>query len=150
MEKENKKIILSHGFNHVGRFKLIKGKCFYDHVEQDFSGQEFYNICDDPEDEDNNFEQSFAYHEDYEREIIIQHGAEIEVLETDTSNIVKTIEIEKDFFEHLLNCLANQKYIHEVNADGATDETINVNEIQKEHQAVIDRAYNKGMDLLSK
>ena len=56
-----------------------------------------------------------------------------------------TITIDRDFFEHLLACLANQKYIHEINADALT---CDYKSIQKRNQRVIDTAYHKGMKLL--
>lgn len=58
---------------------------------------------------------------------------------------MKKIEIESDFLEHLLNCLANQKYINEINADALDCDHKN---IQKENQVVIDTAWKKGMDIL--
>ena len=57
----------------------------------------------------------------------------------------KTITIDEDFFEHLLNCLANQKYINEINADALT---CDYKKIQKENQEIIDRAWNDGMKML--
>lgn len=48
------------------------------------------------------------------------------------------MEIERDVFEHLLNCLANQKYLHEMKLDQRV-----------KMQAVIDEAWRKGMDLLA-
>lgn len=63
----------------------------------------------------------------------------------------KVISIDVEFFEHLLNCLANQKFIGEPPPCGdamalSKDE---YNTIQKENQAKIDEAWNKGMTLLS-
>lgn len=49
-----------------------------------------------------------------------------------------SVEIERDVFEHLLNCLANQKYLHEMKLDQRV-----------KMQAVIDEAWRKGMDLLA-
>lgn len=48
------------------------------------------------------------------------------------------ITIDVGDFEHLLNCLANQKFINEQTP-----------EVQKEWQEVIDAAWNKGMKELS-
>ncbi|MEM4258051.1 MAG: hypothetical protein QXL17_02725 [Candidatus Thermoplasmatota archaeon] len=48
---------------------------------------------------------------------------------------MKTIEIDVNFFEHLLNCLANQKFIESSSN-------------KKEDQEIIDAAYRLGMDLL--
>jgi len=45
-----------------------------------------------------------------------------------------TITISKSYFEHLLNCLANQKYIEELSPD-----------MQKENQQYIDKAWRQGM-----
>lgn len=56
-----------------------------------------------------------------------------------------TITMSRDYFEHLLNCLANQKYIGDINAD-ATE--CDYKKIQKENQSVIDKAWRDGMDLL--
>ena len=48
-----------------------------------------------------------------------------------------TITIDEDFFEHLLNCMANQKYWPTL------EQTKYVSEREKEHQSVIDEAYQK-------
>lgn len=56
------------------------------------------------------------------------------------------ITLDRNYFEHLLNCLANQKYIGDINAD-ATE--CDYKAIQKENQAVIDKAWRDGMDLLT-
>ena len=47
------------------------------------------------------------------------------------------ISIDIDFFEHLLNCLANQKFIGEQNKN-----------TREEHQSIIDNAWSTGMKLL--
>lgn len=60
-------------------------------------------------------------------------------------NTQKTITVNRDFFEHLLNCLANQKYIRDINADALE---CDYKSIQKENQAHIDKAWRDGMDLL--
>lgn len=59
----------------------------------------------------------------------------------------ETITIEKDYFEHLLACLANQKFINQVpNGDAlVTDDFRSIN---AENQRIIDEAYRKGMELL--
>lgn len=62
----------------------------------------------------------------------------------------KTITLKIDYFEHLLNCLANQKFIKDVNADGMSLGIKKVKSIQKQSQAVIDKAWNDGMKLLTK
>lgn len=46
------------------------------------------------------------------------------------------------FFEHLLNCMANQKYLNEL-------ESILLPEEVEENQKIIDDAWNAGMLLLS-
>ena len=48
------------------------------------------------------------------------------------------MEIERDVLEHILNCLATQKHLHEMRLD----ERVRA-------QAVIDAAWRMGMDLLS-
>lgn len=48
-----------------------------------------------------------------------------------------------DEAEHLLACMANQKFIGDVNADGISEGADSVRETQKENQAVIDEAYRK-------
>ncbi len=48
------------------------------------------------------------------------------------------IIISEDSFEHLLNCLDNQKFIHDVNADGMSLGIKKVREIQAKNQAYID------------
>jgi len=47
------------------------------------------------------------------------------------------MQIEREFFEHILNCLANQKFIHELSP-----------EMRSEVQASIDRVWLTGMDML--
>lgn len=47
------------------------------------------------------------------------------------------MEIDRQFFEHLLNCLANQKFLHE----RLLNERVKA-------QAVIDAAWRRGMELL--
>ena len=49
------------------------------------------------------------------------------------------IMVDENDFEHLLNCLANQKYISE-----------QLDETKKEWQEIIDTAWDKGMQELSK
>ena len=62
----------------------------------------------------------------------------------------KMIEIEEDFFEHLLNCLANQKFIGEAppNGDAMAMGQESYEELHECNQAIIDKAWNKGMSLL--
>ncbi len=62
----------------------------------------------------------------------------------------KQIRIDQDFFEHLLNCLANQKYIGEAppNGDALGMGQEKYQELHKSNQQIIDDAWNKGMSLL--
>ncbi len=55
----------------------------------------------------------------------------------------KTIVVEIDFFEHLLACMANQKYLPTLGASN------HMSEREKEHQKIIDTAYRKAIELLS-
>ena len=50
----------------------------------------------------------------------------------------RAIEIDADFFEHLLNCMANQKYLGSQLPEEAD-----------KNQKVIDEAWRKGMDILN-
>jgi hypothetical protein len=50
----------------------------------------------------------------------------------------KQITVGADQFEHLLNCMCNQKFIHEQNE-----------ETQKEWQEIIDKSYDEARTLLS-
>ncbi|KKM02942.1 hypothetical protein LCGC14_1779400 [marine sediment metagenome] len=49
---------------------------------------------------------------------------------------IQTITIPFDFFEHLLNCLANQKYIHLDHLPNGVEEI---------NQEIIDLAWSDGM-----
>ncbi len=62
-----------------------------------------------------------------------------------------TITIKKDFFEHLLNCLANQKFIDEPpsNGDAIAMEEEEYNKVQREGQEAIDKAWRQGMFIMS-
>jgi hypothetical protein len=60
------------------------------------------------------------------------------------------IVLDRDYFEHLLNCLANQKFIYHVNADGLSEGEEKVKQMQSEAQQAIDDAWRKGMDMLYK
>jgi len=64
---------------------------------------------------------------------------------------MNTITIPEDWFEHLLNCLANQKFIGEapVNGDALALGKETRDELQETNQSVIDRAWNEGMSMLS-
>lgn len=61
-----------------------------------------------------------------------------------------TITITKNFFEHLLNCLANQKFIGELppNADALSLGKTEYENIQIENQNIINDAWSKGMFIL--
>lgn len=48
------------------------------------------------------------------------------------------ITMDTDKLEHLLNCMCNQKFIHEMSP-----------EVQKEWQEIIDKAYHEARELLS-
>ncbi len=62
----------------------------------------------------------------------------------------KTIKIDTDFFEHLLNCLANQKFIGEAppNGDALAMGQEAYEELHESNQEIIDKAWNKGMAIL--
>lgn len=53
----------------------------------------------------------------------------------------RMIQIDSDKFEHLLNCMCNQKYLHGYPAD--------MTENAAHLQEIIDKAWNDGMTLLS-
>lgn len=61
-----------------------------------------------------------------------------------------TITISKDFFEHLLNCLCNQKYIGELptNGDSISVGKQHYDSVQEEGQSAIDKAWNQGMFIM--
>ncbi len=59
--------------------------------------------------------------------------------------IPNAIVITNDSFEHILNCLANQKFIHEMNSDGLDS---NFKDIQDENQSIIDDCYYQARVLL--
>jgi hypothetical protein len=61
-----------------------------------------------------------------------------------------TIVLDRDFFEHLLNALATQKFLYHVNADGLSEGEEKVKQMQSESQQAIDAAWRKGMDILYK
>lgn len=61
-----------------------------------------------------------------------------------------TVVVSARFFEHLLACLANQKFIHDVNADGLADGIDEVRRQQREMQQAIDTAYREGWELLKR
>jgi len=53
--------------------------------------------------------------------------------------MAKTVTISVEDFEHLLNCMCNQKYLHEFPAKDALDA-----------QKIIDKAWSEGMELLTR
>ena len=61
------------------------------------------------------------------------------------------ITLDRDFFEHLLNCLANQKFITEVT--GSRDCLVKGEKLCKKekeiNQDIIDIAWNKGMFIIN-
>jgi hypothetical protein len=61
------------------------------------------------------------------------------------------ITISKTFFEHLLNCLANQKYVGELPTcgDALAEGPEKYKNVQEEIQKVIDVAWREGMFILS-
>ena len=61
------------------------------------------------------------------------------------------ITISKSFYEHLLNCLANQKFIGEspTCGDGLAECPEKVRNIQAENQKAINKAWREGMFILS-
>lgn len=67
------------------------------------------------------------------------------------TKIDEKIAIDKNYFEHLLNCLANQKFIGEAPPCGdamAMDKNDYLN-VQRENQKIIDKAWNRGMFILN-
>ncbi len=71
-------------------------------------------------------------------------------LEWQNDKYVDTITISKSYFEHLLNCLANQRFIGELqpNADSLSLEKIEYDNIQILNQKIIDKAWRQGMFFL--
>lgn len=70
---------------------------------------------------------------------------------SDQKTITTKILIEKDFLEHLLSCLANQKFINESAPCGDAIAMSNreYKNIQQENQRIIDQAYKDGWDFLA-
>lgn len=60
------------------------------------------------------------------------------------------VTIDADFFEHLLNCMANQRFIGEapVNGDALATGIETRQELEKANQSVIDDAYSDAMCIL--
>jgi hypothetical protein len=71
-------------------------------------------------------------------------------LEWQSTNYKDTITVSKSYFEHLLSCLANQKFIGESppNADALELDRSEYENIQIENQNVIDKAWRNGMFML--
>lgn len=71
-------------------------------------------------------------------------------LEWQSTKHEETITISKSYFEHLLNCLANQRFIGELppNGDAMALEQSEYAKIQTENQNVINKAWSEGMFLL--
>lgn len=65
---------------------------------------------------------------------------------TTKETATKTVTIDIDYFEYLLNCLANQKFINDINADALDAD---YKKMQREYQEAIDKAWLEGMDLLA-
>jgi len=65
-----------------------------------------------------------------------------------TGTIEGLIAVPREFFEHLLNCLANQKFINDINADAVSLDT-DSQAIQRDCQGTIDKAWLRGMDMLN-
>lgn len=59
-----------------------------------------------------------------------------------------TLIVSRGYFNHLLNALANQKFIRDVNADGMSEGIEKVKSTQAEMQQAIDEAWRLGMDYL--
>lgn len=61
------------------------------------------------------------------------------------------VTISKNYFEHLLNCLANQKYVGELPTcgDALAEGPEKYKNIQEENQKVIDKAWKEGMFILT-
>ena len=62
------------------------------------------------------------------------------IIEAYKSNEGKDISVDKDFFEHLLNCMCNQKYLPTLDRP--------MSDREKHDQEVIDKAYHEARDLL--
>lgn len=61
------------------------------------------------------------------------------MVKLEARNVRNDIIISKDSFEHLLNCLDNQKFIREVNADAIGSLSVNeIHSVQNDIQAAID------------
>lgn len=65
---------------------------------------------------------------------------------------MRKITIGRDYFEHLLACLANQKFIDQtpINGEMLDSGKHERRKVQIEHQATIDKAWKDGMDMLVK
>jgi len=61
----------------------------------------------------------------------------------------ENVIISRDSFEHLLNCLANQKFIGDFNADAIEEGEEEYDRIKAENQDAIDGFYCQCRDLLN-
>jgi len=71
------------------------------------------------------------------------------MVKLDAKKLKDGILISEDSFEHLLNCLDNQKFINDVNADGLSLGKNHVKNIQKQNQKYIDDFNNQCRKLLN-
>lgn len=71
------------------------------------------------------------------------------MVKLDAKKVKDGILISEDSFEHLLNCLDNQKFIHDVNADGLSLGINKVKNIQKQNQKCIDDFNRQCRELLN-
>ena len=60
-----------------------------------------------------------------------------------------TITIDRDYFEHLLNCLVTQKYHQQATIDTFTQVADAMGKLQEENQRYIDEVQQKGRELLT-
>ena len=74
-----------------------------------------------------------------------------------THTYIFMIEIEYEFFVHLLNCLANQKHIEnltvtdlQLKGQTGAEQSVKLYQAKTEIQASIDKAWLKGMDIANK
>lgn len=57
------------------------------------------------------------------------------------------ITMNRDFFEHLLNCMANMEIKKDVNADGISEGMDVIRRVQKDGQDACDKAYHQAREL---
>ena len=70
------------------------------------------------------------------------------MVKVEAKKVGTDIVISEDSFEHLLNCLANQKYIADINSDGMADGEKAIKAVQEHNQAAIDDFYRQCMEVL--